>query len=836
MTSIIYDVSLFTNNMIDSISRSLVPNLSKSIDITYDLILGIVVGYVQRLDMNFIIPAELSTTIFKSLKKNMNITEVLCFLADYCAQHTSYHPEYKKMASVICVDILHSQTIESFKEVIEQLYNNVDINGVHNPLISDELYKVTLNNDDLIQSHINFDRDYYFDYFGIKTLERSYLYKITYVKINNMIVKSNKIVERPQHMLMRVALGIHGSDVDKAFETYHLLSKRYMTHATPTLFNSGSIRPQMSSCFLLHMEDSIEGIFSCVTDIAKISKWAGGIGVTLSDIRAKGSTIRKTNGQSDGIIPLCQLLGMEGKYVNQGGKRNGSIAVYLEPYHADIFEFCELRRNTKNESNKARDLFLALWVPNLFMERVKAGGKWSLMCPDECPGLTDCYGQEFNKLYEKYENEKRFKKQIDAVDLWYHILTCQLETGMPYMLFKDHANEKSNQKNLGTIKCSNLCSEIIEYTDKDTTSVCNLASLCLPSFIINKNFDFVKLGEVAKVLVRNLDIIIDKNYYPTEKTYSSNNKHRPIGIGIQGLADVYNLMGYPFSSPEARLLNKKIFETIYYYALCESNRLAKEKGHYESFKGSPASQGILQYHMWGLTEDDLLMNFEWKDLIRSIKEFGLRNSLLTTCMPTATTAQIMGNSESIEPYLTNVFTRLTLAGEFIIINENLVNDLIKLNLWNSELRKKIIIFNGSIQNIPEIPVNIKDIYKTAFEIRLKEIITQSADRGPFIDQSQSMNLFMERSDFDVLTSAHFTSWQLGLKTGMYYLRTRPSVDPIQFGIEAKEIQQVKTSAKTKLRDTDIKQILNSEYSEESNEPKMCQWRPGIKVSECSSCT
>lgn len=833
MTSLIHDDTLSIKYMKEVKLRPYaLLNITESvITITQDIILVIIKSYCTN--MNFINPEELSATIFKSLKKQMIIADVLNYIADYCAQNASYHPEYKKLASIICVDLLHQTTSSSFKTVVEQLYNSIDINGERSPILSDELYETVMNNHEMIQKEINYDNDYYFDYFGIKTLERSYLYKIRYVKTNEGIIKSNKIVERPQHMLMRVALGIHGSNLPKAFETYHLLSSRYMTHATPTLFNSGSVRPQMSSCFLLHMEDSIEGIFSCVADIAKISKWAGGIGVTLSDIRAKGSTIRKTNGQSDGIIPLCQLLGMEGKYVNQGGKRNGSIAVYIEPWHADIYDFCELRRNTKNDSNKARDLFLALWVPNIFMERVKTGGKWSLMCPDECPNLTNCYGSEFDALYTKYESENRFKKQVDAVDLWYHILSCQIETGMPYFLFKDHANEKSNQKNLGTIKCSNLCSEIIEYTDKDTTSVCNLASLCLPNFInSDKTYNFKKLAEVTAVLVRNLDIIIDKNYYPTDKTKTSNNKHRPIGIGVQGLADTYNLLGYPFDSEDARLLNKKIFETIYYSSLCASNELAKEKGHYETFKGSPASLGILQYHMWNLSEDNMLMDYDWKSLIESIKLYGIRNSLLTTCMPTATTAQIMGNSESIEPYLTNVFTRLTLAGEFVVINENLINDLIKLNIWSPEIRKKIIIFNGSIQNITEIPLKIREIYKTAFELKLKEIITQSADRAPFIDQSQSLNLFMERADFDVLTSAHFTSWELGLKTGMYYLRTRPSVDPIQFGIEAKEIQEVK---KTKLIDADIYKKQKEELKE-AEVPIMCQWRPGIKISDCSSCT
>ena len=491
--------------------------------------------------------------------------------------------------------------------------------------------------------------------------------------------------------------------------------------------------------------------------------------------------------------------------------------------------FCELRRNNGKESAKARDLFLGLWVPDLFMKRVKEGGMWSLMCPDECPGLTTSHGEKFEKLYMQYEQEHRYKKKVKAVELWYHILSCQIETGMPYMMFKDNVNHKSNQQNLGTIQCSNLCSEIVEYTDENTTAVCNLASICLPRLINNDNnnkvFDFEKLISVTRVLVRNLDIIIDENFYPTEKTKNSNSKHRPIGIGIQGLADLYNLMDYPFDSKEARLLNKQIFETIYYAALCESNELAIKLGHYESFPGSPTSEGKLQFHLWGLDyEKDLLMDYDWSTLIESIKKHGLRNSLLTTCMPTASTAQIMGNSESIEPYLTNIFTRSTLAGEFIVINENLLNDLIKENLWNDSVRKKIIVFNGSIQNISEIPERIKKIYKTAFELKLKEIVSQSCDRAPFIDQSQSLNLFMEKSDFDVLTSAHFYSWEHGLKTGMYYLRTRPAVDPTQFGIEASEIQKIKND------------MINTNNANKENEEKICKWRPGVKISDCSSCT
>lgn len=805
-------------------------NRLKNIETCYEVVYSIIKDYCDDIGLKSINCENVSIEINKALKDIMTLQELYVYMADYCVTKSSYHPEYKKLASVITVDELNSRTVEDYKIVVSQLYNNIDKNGNSAPLVSKKLHDIVMEHHEEIQKELIYDKDYGFDYFGIKTLERSYLYKLVYEKnIDGIITETNRIVERPQHMFMRVSLGIHGNNLEKVFETYRLLSDRFIVHATPTLFNAGSTRPQMSSCFLLHMSDSIEGIFDTVSDIAKISKWAGGIGFSLTNIRAKGSIIRKTNGVSDGIVPLCQLLTWEGKYVNQGGKRNGSIALFLEPWHADIYDFCELRRNNGKESAKARDLFLGLWVPDLFMKRVKEGGMWSLMCPDECPGLTTSHGEKFEKLYMQYEQEHRYKKKVKAVELWYHILSCQIETGMPYMMFKDNVNHKSNQQNLGTIQCSNLCSEIVEYTDENTTAVCNLASICLPRLINNDNnnkvFDFEKLISVTRVLVRNLDIIIDENFYPTEKTKNSNSKHRPIGIGIQGLADLYNLMDYPFDSKEARLLNKQIFETIYYAALCESNELAIKLGHYESFPGSPTSEGKLQFHLWGLDyEKDLLMDYDWSTLIESIKKHGLRNSLLTTCMPTASTAQIMGNSESIEPYLTNIFTRSTLAGEFIVINENLLNDLIKENLWNDSVRKKIIVFNGSIQNISEIPERIKKIYKTAFELKLKEIVSQSCDRAPFIDQSQSLNLFMEKSDFDVLTSAHFYSWEHGLKTGMYYLRTRPAVDPTQFGIEASEIQKIKND------------MINTNNANKENEEKICKWRPGVKISDCSSCT
>lgn len=1057
-------------------------NFHSKIKITLEFIRNLLNEHSEGLNKEWIKIDELSRFIYSSVPKSIMVSELYSYIADYLASKISYHPDFNKLASIFAVRLLHMKTSDNYRDVVEILYNNIDKIGVQNSLITDEIRNIVSEKYNEIQKEIDYDRDYYLDYFAIKTLERSYLYKIRNKKSSNgNIIKTDEIIERPQHMFMRVALGIHGYNLEKAFETYHLMSKKYFIHATPTLFNAGSPRAQMSSCFLLYMGDDINKIFDTIKEIANVSKWAGGIGLTLSEIRAKDSIIRKTNGISNGIIPLCRVLNEVARYINQGGKRNGSFAVYLETWHADIFDFINLRTNTETESSKCRDLFLALWVNDLFMKRVEENGIWSLMCPDECPGLSDKYGDDFEKLYLSYEKQKMYKKQVKALELWYHILTAQIETGTPYMMYKDASNRKSNQKNLGILKCSNLCvapetkiltntgyksigslrdqivqvwngeefsdvvvkqtgtkrlilqikfsngceirctenhkfydnknieieaknltkgtklykyelpvidgdqnmsyayfnglynshdyeikskmniptkytvpydysntsklewlsglidgcgkltsegleinsnndnfiteamflchtlgvnpvksnykllipnyyipklddlglklrkitgfklesntirekirqklisepeitvesieyngasdtycftelkkhrgtfngivtgqcAEIIEYVDDDATAVCNLGSLCLPKFVEIKDnvksFNFDKLMSITKVLVRNLDIIIDKNYYPSDKTRNSNKKHRPIGVGIQGLADTYNLMGYPFDSPEAHELNKLIFESIYYASLVASNELAKELGPYESFKGSPASEGKLQYHLWGFTEADLSGRYNWVALCESIKKYGLRCSLATALMPTATTSQIMGNSESIDPYLSNIYTRTTLAGEFIVINERLVEDLINLNLWSNKLRKSIIAMNGSIAKITEIPEHIRNIYKTAFEIKLKSIVQQSIDRGKFVDQSQSMNLYMETSDFDRLSSAHFYGWKNGLKTGMYYLRSRSAVDPIKFGIDAKELQEIKT-----------------QY-----EVKVCKFRPGVKLSDCTSCT
>ena len=802
--------------------------LNSVLPISFQSVHDFLIPFCKELNKEWLDVTKLATYISKSVREKMLVSDLYSYVSNYCASKISYHPDYNKLASRISINMLHRTTSEDFAFVMGQLVNNVDREGNPTPLISPELHATIQKNSLLVQNRIDHTRDHFFDYFGIKTLERSYLNKIHYRKDKDgKIIKGGQIVERPQHMFMRVALGIHGNNLEKAFETYDLMSNMWFTHATPTLFNAGSTRPQMSSCFLLHMGDSLDSIFETIWDIAKISKWAGGIGLSLSDIRAKGSLIRKTNGISDGIIPLCRVLNMEAKYVNQSGKRNGSIAGYLEPWHADVFEFCNLRRNTEDESSKSRDLFMALWVPDLFMKRVQNNELWSLMCPDECPGLTSSYGDDFEKLYTRYESQSKYKKQVPAVELWFHILSCQFETGMPFMLYKDNVNKKSNQKNLGTLKCSNLCTEILEYVDEGTTSVCNLASLCLPKFIItdklgNMTFDYNKLIKVCDVIVRNLDIIIDKNFYPTPKTSHSNMTHRPVGVGVQGLADVFNKFGYPFGSKEARQLNKMIFETLYYGCLVASNQLAKEKGTYTTFTGSPASEGLLQFHLWNLDEKNLSDCYNWQDLIRDIKQYGLRNSLLTTVMPTASTSQIMGNSEAIDPYMSNVFTRSTLAGEFIVINENLVKDLIKLNLWSEAMRKKLIVMDGSIADLAEIPIHIKNIYKTAFEIKLKDVLQLSIDRGPFIDHSQSLNIYMSTPDFDRLTSSHFFGWKNGLKTGMYYLRSRPSVNPIQFGIEQSEVQEIK----------------NKKASTGSNTTgPICVRKFGVKnIKECTACS
>jgi ribonucleoside-diphosphate reductase alpha chain len=669
---------------------------------------------------------------------------------------------------------------------MDALYNYVDPNtGKKAPLLADDVYKIILEHAEHLDSTIIYDRDFGYDYFGFKTLERSYLLKV-----------DGEVVERPQHMLMRVAIGIHKDDIDAAIETYDLMSERWFTHATPTLFNAGTPKPQMSSCFLLTTkDDSITGIYDTLTQCAKISQSAGGIGLSIHNVRATGSYIRGTNGTSNGIVPMLRVFNDTARYVDQGGgKRKGSFAIYLEPWHADVFDFLDLKKNHGKEENRARDLFYAMWTPDLFMKRVEEGGDWSLMCPDECPGLSDCYGAEFEKLYTKYEKEGKVKKTIKAQDLWFKILESQIETGTPYMLYKDAANSKSNQKNLGTIKSSNLCTEIMEYTAPDEVAVCNLASLALPKFVVDGKFDHDKLFKITYVATKNLNKIIDRNYYPVPEAKKSNLRHRPIGLGVQGLADAFILMRYPFDSPEAKQLNKEIFETIYYAALTASKDLSKVDGAYETYEGSPISKGEFQFDMWNVQPGN---RWEWDVLREEIQEHGVRNSLLMAPMPTASTSQILGNNECIEPYTSNIYSRRTLSGEFAVVNKHLLRDLVKLGLWNDNLKNKLISANGSVQEIDEIPDNLKELYKTAWEISQKVIIEMSADRGAYIDQSQSLNIFMENANFAKLTSMHFYGWKAGLKTGMYYLRTKAARDAIKFTIDKSKLEEPMKKAASK---------------------------------------
>lgn len=768
---------------IDKMTEHIDDKLNEKIIITPIMIHEYIDKCFAKLTLKKIEKDDLIKEIIERLPKTEILyVEFLDFIANHSASKTSFHPEYNKLASYVCTDKLHYLTYENMEDVVELLYNNFDKQKNHSPIVSKELYEIVNKHKNIINEILDFNRDYDIDFFGMKTLERSYLLKIH---------KNNKkiIIERPQHLFMRVALGIHGENLKFVEETYYYMSNRYFTHATPTLFNAGTNHTQCSSCFLLGVDDDMDNILTQIKQTGMISKWSGGIGIHLTSIRGKNSIIRGTNGLSDGIIPLCNVINKLSRYINQGGKRGGAIAIYLEPWHSDIFEFCELRKqNTGHEDNRTRDLFIALWICDLFMKRVENDEMWSLMCPDECPNLNKTFGEEFEKLYLQYEQEQRYKKQVKARDLWMHILECQLDSGLPYIAYKDHVNKKSNQQNVGTICSSNLCIEVMEYSDANETAVCNLASLCLPRYIENNVFNYNKLQYVVKVCVRNLNKIIDVNFYPSKNAEKSNKRHRPMGIGVQGLADVYNILGLPFESEEASYINKKIFETIYFSAMEETCKLAKENEPYETFKGSPFSQGKLQFHLWNMDIKDLITKdlYDWNKLISDVKQYGTRNSLLTALMPTASTSQIMKCSECFEPYMANVFTRMTLAGEFVVINENLIKDLEKYNLWNKDMREEILQEKGSIQKILKIPANIREIYKTAYEIKLKNIISQSADRAPFIDQSQSMNLFLSEQDPIKLMSAHFYSWKRGLKTGMYYLRTTPASDPLKFGLKIKK--------------------------------------------------
>jgi len=735
--------------------------------------------------------------------KTYELDELAAYL---CSSMSIEHPDYSLLASRIIISNHHKNTSPSFSETIQTLYNNLDNHNNQIPLVSEELYNIVNKNKEKLNTCIDYQRDYLFDYFGFKTLERAYLLRV-----------DKKIIERPQHMWMRVAIGIHGNDIKDVIQTYDLLSKKYFTHATPTLFNAGTNRPQLSSCFLCSInDDSVAGIFDSLKEVALISKYAGGIGMHIHQIRGNGSQIRGTNGTSNGIIPMLRVFNNTARYIDQEGKRLGSIAVYLETWHCDIESFLELKKNHGSEEDRCRDLFLALWISDLFMERVKSEGKWSLMCPDKCRGLSDVYGDDFKKLYEKYENEGKFVKQINAQDLWFKILEAQIEQGVPYILYKDAANRKSNQKNLGTIKSSNLCAEVLIYSSPEEIGVCNLASICLPTYIEEGVFNFEKLHEITKVITKNLNKVIDKNFYPVEKARISNLKHRPIGIGVQGLADVFIQLRFPFESDKAKQLNKDIFETIYHAATEASMELSKKRqqiikdikninhkildeninsyvnefekdiknpkyiGAYSSFEGSPISQGLFQFDLWNAEPST---RYDWEKLRADIKEYGIRNSLLLSPMPTASTSQIMGFNESFEPFTNNIFQRKTLSGEFIVINKYLINDLITRGLWNKDLKDTIILHEGSVQNIPEIDDELKAIYKTTWEIKQRNIIDMSADRGQYICQTQSLNIFMEEPDFQKLSSMHFYAHSKGLKTGSYYLRTRPKARTQQFTID-----------------------------------------------------
>ncbi|MCO5572784.1 hypothetical protein L7F22_026543 [Adiantum nelumboides] len=772
-------------------------------------------------------PVLVAQKVCAGVYKGVTTSQLDELAAETAAALTANHPDYALLAARIAVSNLHKNTKKSFSETVKIMYNHVNQHSkLPAPLIASDVYDILIQNAARLDSEIIYDRDFDYDYFGFKTLERSYLLKVNGV-----------VVERPQHMLMRVAIGIHKNDIESAIKTYHMMSQRWFTHASPTLFNAGTPRPQLSSCFLIcTKDDSIEGIYDTLKECAIISKSAGGIGLSVHNIRSTGSYIRGTNGTSNGVVPMLRVFNDTARYVDQGGgKRKGAFAIYLEPWHADIFDWLDLRKNHGKEESRARDLFYGLWTPDLFMKRVQDNGHWSLFCPNEAPGLADCWGEEFETLYVHYEKEGRAKKVVQAQKLWFAILEAQVETGNPYMVYKDACNRKSNQQNLGTIKSSNLCTEIVEFTSPEETAVCNLASIALPRFVRekgvpleshpsklvgsrghqNRYFDFEKLGEVAAVATLNLNKIIDVNYYPVETAKRSNLRHRPIGIGVQGLADTFILMGMPFDSEEAQKLNKYVFETIYYHSLKTSVELAVKEGPYETYAGSPMSNGVLQPDMWQVVPSD---RWDWASLRRMVAEHGVRNSLLVAPMPTASTSQILGNNECFEPYTSNIYSRRVLSGEFVVVNKHLLNDLTDMGLWSLELKNKIIANNGSILNVDKIPEDLKAVYKTVWEIKQRTIVDMAADRGCYIDQSQSLNIHMDQPNFGKLTSLHFYTWSKGLKTGMYYLRTRAAADAIKFTVDPFTIKE---SAKS---------------TDDNNEAKMAQMVCSIENrDECLAC-
>lgn len=744
----------------------------KQESVKFDKITARIEKLCYGLDRRFVNSIDVAKKVIEGLYDGVTTTELDNLAAETAASLTVKHPDYALLASRIAVSNLHKNTTKSFSDTMKLLYECRDSKtGKHVPLLADDIWDIIQKNAELLDSTIIYDRDYGFDYFGFKTLEKSYLLKV-----------DGKVVERPQHMYMRVAIGIHHEDIDNAIKTYHLMSERWFTHATPTLFNAGTPKPQMSSCFLLTMkDDSIDGIYDTLKQTAKISQSAGGIGLSIHNIRATGSYIGGTNGTSNGIIPMLRVFNDTARYVDQGGgKRKGAFAIYLEPWHADVFEFLDLRKNHGKDELRARDLFYALWIPDLFMQRVEAGGSWSLFCPHEAPGLHETWGAEFEALYAQYEAEGRARRTVKAQDLWFAILDAQIETGNPYLLYKDSANRKSNQQNLGTIKSSNLCTEIIEYTSPDEIAVCNLASLALPRFVSNGQFDHQKLYEVTYEATKNLNKIIDHNFYPVDEARNSNLRHRPIGLGVQGLADAFILLRLAFESETAKQLNKEIFETIYFAAMTASKDLAKVDGPYASFAGSPTSKGQFQFDLWGV---EPTLRWDWYRLKDEVMKYGVRNSLLVAPMPTASTSQILGNNECFEPYTSNIYVRRVLSGEFVVVNKHLLKDLVDLNLWNDDMKTRIIFHNGSIQAIDEIPAHIKEIYKTVWEIKQRNIIDMAADRGAYICQSQSLNLFVDAPSASKLTSMHFYGWKKGLKTGMYYLRTQAATQAVQFTVE-----------------------------------------------------
>ncbi|MEO9480794.1 MAG: ribonucleoside-diphosphate reductase subunit alpha [Maribacter dokdonensis] len=744
-------------------------------------------------------PLKVAMRVIEGLYDGVTTSELDNLAAEIAATMTTTHPDYAKLAARISVSNLHKNTKKSFSQTMNDLYTYVNPRtGKKAPLLSDEVHKVIAENSERLDSTIIYNRDFSYDYFGFKTLERSYLLKI-----------NGKIAERPQHMLMRVSVGIHLNDLDAAIETYELMSKKFFTHATPTLFNSGTPKPQMSSCFLLAMkDDSIDGIYDTLKQTAKISQSAGGIGLSIHNIRATGSYIAGTNGTSNGIVPMLQVFNDTARYVDQGGgKRKGSFAIYLEPWHADIFEFLDLKKNHGKEEMRARDLFYAMWISDLFMRRVEANEDWTLMCPNECPDLFNRHSDEFEKLYLQYEAEGKGRKTVKARELWEKILESQIETGTPYMLYKDAANRKSNQKNLGTIRSSNLCTEIMEYTSPDEVAVCNLASIALPMFVKNGEFDHKELFKVTKRVTKNLNKVIDRNYYPVKEAENSNMRHRPIGLGVQGLADTFIMLRMPFTSDDAKKLNQEIFETLYFGAVTASMKMAKEEGPYSTFEGSPMSKGEFQYNMWGVKDDELSGRWDWAKLRKEVQSNGVRNSLLVAPMPTASTSQILGNNECFEPYTSNIYTRRVLSGEFIVVNKHLLEDLVGLGMWNESMKQELMRANGSIQHIETIPQDIRDLYKTVWELSMKDIIDMSRQRGYFIDQSQSLNLFMENANYSKLTSMHFYAWKSGLKTGMYYLRTKAAVDAIKFTLDNSKKNVVATD---EVKKTEVVTAIDSE--------------------------